>query len=357
MYRRFALPHTYASAASRTAIDACGAAGIDRFELPPILKYVYVGGYSIANPAFCVINVENKTAPALEGYTAGAGRCAFIATMDKDKACSTSPPADRLYVLDTSDKANPTVLSSITSTELDDPMQVCFLGNYAYVVAYVAHALVIVDLSDPTTPIQVGYVIDTVNLAYPLGVDVLGNYAYVTSSTGDRLTVVDVSDPTLPSVVGTTGADPRLDLPRGVRVVGNYAYVTAQDAIRLTVVDISDPTAPSIVASLYHDYFNNPRYLDVSGNYAYIPAAVVDRLTIVDISNPTAPAVVGSVYAPVDLDWTTYVRVYGDFAFASSFYRDRLTIVDVGSKDAPQVIGSVTHVKLTEAVGVAVVPP
>jgi hypothetical protein len=71
-----------------------------------------------------------------------------------------------------------------------------------------------------------------------LGVAVSGHHAYVAIS-WDGLAVVDVSDPTTPHEVG------RIDTPYGaanVVVFDGRAYIADQE--RLWVVDVTDPTRP-----------------------------------------------------------------------------------------------------------------
>ncbi len=78
-------------------------------------------------------------------------------------------------------------------------------------------------------------------------------YAYVTAYIADSLTIVDISTPSSPTIVGTTGSDLRLDGVFGVQVIGNYAYVAATHADSLTIVDISTPSSPTIVGTTGSD--------------------------------------------------------------------------------------------------------
>jgi len=198
-------------------------------------------------------------------------------------------------------------------------------GNYAY-VADNTDGLEIIDISDPTNPVEVGQVVDTGN-AY--SVFVSGNYAYVADNT-DGLEIIDISDPTNPVEVGQvvdTGS------ARGVFVSGNYAYVV-DNTDGLEIIDISDPLNPVEVGSV--DDGGNAVGVFVSGNYAYV-ADSGDGLEIIDISDPTNPVEVGQV---VDTGSARDVFVSGNYAYVADS-GDGLEIIDISSSTNPFEVGQV----------------
>ena len=75
-------------------------------------------------------------------------------------------------------------------------------------------------------------------------VAVQGDYAYV--AVGLRLVVLDVSDPTAPAEIGSTM--PFSEFVEGVTVSGSLAYVAAGTA-GLWIVDISDPAQPAEIGA------------------------------------------------------------------------------------------------------------
>ena len=91
-------------------------------------------------------------------------------------------------------------------------------GSYAYLANEEA-GLRVIDISNPASPIEVGY-IDTWDSA--LDVAVSRSYAYVAAWV-DGLRVVDVSDPANPVEVGYGGT---LLASWGVDVADGYAYVS-----------------------------------------------------------------------------------------------------------------------------------
>jgi len=126
--------------------------------------------------------------------------------------------------------------------------------------------LAILDVSDPTDPWRVGYVVlpDMATDIY-----VVGNYAYLGAMYPNDLRVIDISDPTAPVEVGfyTPPAD-----AREVAVAGSFAYVLDEYHSGLRLVDISDPTTPIQV-----DFYDlpNPSQFDgiaVANGYVYAGA-------------------------------------------------------------------------------------
>jgi len=121
---------------------------------------------------------------------------------------------------------------------------VALSGNHACVAEetawdgtnYYGGGLVIIDCSDPTAPREIarhtahGYLYD---------VAVSGHHAFVTGPETD-LGVLDISDPTHPRTVGRYGTS---GAGRTVAVSGTCAFLLRWDT-GLTVLDITDPTAP-----------------------------------------------------------------------------------------------------------------
>ncbi len=196
-------------------------------------------------------------------------------------------------------------------------------GNYAY-CAFL-NGLVILDISNPTTPL---FVSQFYTHGYAYGVYISGNYAYI-ADCNMGLKIVDVSNPLSPSLVG--GYLVRGYSQANVSVSGNYAYLANG---YLLIIDISDPANPVLA-----DTCDTPgRALDIyiSGNYAYI-ADQYRGLQIVDISDPIAPRVVGPGYeAP---GWARGICISGDYAYVA-YDGSGLHIVNISNPINPVFIGN-----------------
>jgi hypothetical protein len=162
-----------------------------------------------------------------------------------------------LRVVDVSDPSNPVEVGFYPTPNVANG--VAASGDYAYVAANTA-GLRVVDVSDPSNPVEVGFC-DTPGQS--CGVAVSAGHAYV-ADWGAGLRVVDVSIPSNPVEIGF------LDTPSnacGVALSCGFAYVAAHDA-GLRVLDISDPSNPIEVG-----YYDTPGYaygVAVSGNHAYL---------------------------------------------------------------------------------------
>ena len=77
-----------------------------------------------------------------------------------------------------------------------------------------------------------------------------GSYAYVTGEVSKSLVVIDISNPASPVIRGSVVSSSLLDGVRGVAVSGSYAYVTGLSSDSLVVVDISNPASPVIRGSV-----------------------------------------------------------------------------------------------------------
>ncbi len=112
--------------------------------------------------------------------------------------------------------------------------------NYAYVCDALDNSpggLVIVDISDPTNPIQIGSYFDS---GSPHEVTVRDNIAYVADFT-DGLEILNVSDPSNPVEIGSYTIENMYTT--SIKVFGDYAYVgdIHHGLFKLDINNLSDP--------------------------------------------------------------------------------------------------------------------
>jgi len=104
-----------------------------------------------------------------------------------------------------------------------------------------AKHLLIIDISDPRNPVQVGLYQQPSSSWFPNDVTVIDNLVLVAAGPAG-LRLIDISDPANPVEVGS------YERRAGwVAVKGDLAFLTARDGLR--VVDISDPANPVEVGS------------------------------------------------------------------------------------------------------------
>jgi hypothetical protein len=193
-------------------------------------------------------------------------------------------------------------------------------GNYAYIS--VGLRLVVLDISDPSSPAVIGEESSDVSQAQlasaggdPRRITYLtveGNYVYMVEADGRGLRIIDVSNPRAPSEVNA------LPIEGAVAVVGNYAYLSGDGGLH--IVDVSDPSATKEVG--FYPQF--ARHIIVEGAYAYLSSG--REIHILDVSNPAAPQRIGGYSASVTVE---------DLAVQG----DHLYFVEHGRRDGEEIIG------------------
>ena len=226
---------------------------------------------------------------------------------------------------------------------------VALSGNYAYVASGMASGLRILDLSDPTAPVESGCAINTdqcpgVSNWVADRVAVSGEYAYVLYYDGSwssghyRLYIYDVSDPGAPRQMGW------MSLPDNCTsqfVKGEYVYVTAFEMDGFSgvkVVDVSDPRLPVEVGSFRTP--GMPQSVYVADSTAYI--ADNNALVIYDVTDPASPEQLGS-YAPEAQEYLILeAAVRGNYVLIADPYFG-IRILDASDFSHIREVGSHPH--------------
>jgi hypothetical protein len=274
-------------------------------------------------------------------------------------ATATPPPTP-------SPTPTPTVTPIDVSSQVQGPIQAVFAaGDFLYF--NICSAFVVLDLADPVAPVPVGlnWLNEKITFCYygdyVADIFILDGYAYV-ANYGVGLHIIDVTDPTGPVEVGRY-RPPQLgwsDFPhipspqpprylyregaRGVAVRREangeiYAYVAAY-AAGLRVVNVTEPTTPTEVGVLEFELPAARVALALKENYAYL-AAGKGGLRVIDISDPTAPIEVS--HSPArEFHWSRAVALAtnddGTFAY----------LAEDGCQDLGGCYGGLRTVDVTE---------
>jgi hypothetical protein len=205
-------------------------------------------------------------------------------------------------------------------------------------IAYLANGedgLVILDLSDPANPVELG----GSELENVQNVQVLGSMAYAVEqgmlkdnyAEEDRFVVLDISDPANTQVLGSfTPEGPHLHRSlNNFAVEGDLVYLVTSD--RLVIVDISDLETPTTLGEFtFNSNISSPG-MCVEGEIVYIQA---NELTVVDASNPANPVPIGGF----DAGWGSDVTVADGTAYLAG-WSDGLTVLDVSDPSRPLKLG------------------
>jgi formylglycine-generating enzyme required for sulfatase activity len=196
-------------------------------------------------------------------------------------------PRYTMSLIDISDAARPQKMGSLTFNQGPIYMDMAVAGEYAYVVAPDG-LLVIIDLSDPTTPTMLGE---------PIEIGRSGQSIWLSSETayisGESLVLFDISDPANPLLLG---ASPQLWGGKLV-VRSDYAYIAAEDLI---IMDVSDSANVRLVAKYAFPDTTSITIWDIArvdGDVVYLYSTCHDcgrgwgteELRLVDVTVPSQP--------------------------------------------------------------------
>ncbi len=199
-------------------------------------------------------------------------------------------------------------------------------GNYAY-IGSLTEGLLIIDISDPWNPQQVGHIPHSSNHQFS-AIRIFGDYAFTCCEPGG-LSIIDISDPLNAHIVSslTTTTDTRDVYVRGNRM---YAFCSYDD---FQVFDITEIAAPQLLSTYC---CGNGQWVTggaISGNYACITCGW-DGFRIIDLSTMQAVSSIDSLYYGF--------RVIADDDYAYVTYGDPecpLAIIDITNPLSPQTQG------------------
>lgn len=81
------------------------------------------------------------------------------------------------------------------------PHRIAVVGNHAYVTAWEPRALVVLDVTDLSNITVHSILSNFTELHQPMHLEIMGNYAYL--STLHAIVTVDISNPSSPAIFGT----------------------------------------------------------------------------------------------------------------------------------------------------------
>ncbi len=226
-------------------------------------------------PGLTILDLSDPDQPVPRGQVETASTV-YQVVLDGDRAvvCDLS---SALYVIDIVDPDSPQVLGTLPIPEMI-VTGLAVDNGYAY-VSVQWWGVLIVDISDPANPVQVGIadVIEspsTVLADFPL--------VYVIDLEGG-LEILDVSDPGSPQHIGTYCCP-----SGGLALRGHLMFVN--NGIGLEVVDVSNPQAPVRVGQASVPARGD---MKLSGDLLYL-AGGETGLHVVDVQDPLAPEYIGA---------------------------------------------------------------
>ncbi len=202
------------------------------------------------------------------------------------------------------------------------------VGDLAYVASDEA-GLQIFDISDPNTPVFVGWV-DTPGEAR--GVAINGTAAYIADGR-DGVQVIDISDPSAPQISGTIDLGPEVI---SVVVSGEIGGFVDRGGFsnRLVLMDLSDPLAPEL-RGIYEPSGGGILAASIEGSLVYL-AVNAAGFEAIDISDLNSPTLAGSILTP---DRVRDIGVSGSHAYAIDDLFG-LQVIDISDPTALAIVAS-----------------
>ena len=246
--------------------------------------------------------------------------------------------------------------------------------GYLY-AATVALGLLIFDVSDPETPVLVSQfepaATDSTAREHSSFHNIFlspdGKFVYAINDTefpGSDLLVIDVSDPTTPIEAGRfriptdTNSDYNYHVVHDVNVIdvdGRLIAFLNYLSAGLWVLDVTDPTDISALGTATWDrMFSHsgwPFELDGRLYYAHTSEGHDRHLTVLDVTEPSTPTVV-SRYASREGISIHNVQVVEGVAYVS-YYIDGLRVVDLREPETPREIAHYDTVTNANERGIA----
>lgn len=254
----------------------------------------------------------------------------------------------RIYNISASPAA-PTLLGSLSNTNLNENYMFKVRGNYAYVPSRAHDHVAVVNVSNPAAPTYVTFAesnpTNQMNNVWGIEVSGSGQHAYTTSwssgasSNACYFHVLNLANPAAPTTMGTLNLSAAI--PGAPQFCndpvsnGDYVYVTFGDQT-LAAVNVSNPAAPALAS-----YAQNA---NAQGSYGLVLSADKTRaFTISDsnsrvstwnISNPNAISYVTSLNSATNFGGGPGLTISGDILLATGTTNHYVTALNVSSGTA-----------------------
>ena len=253
----------------------------------------------------------------------------------------------RVWSIDITLPGSPREIGSITTP--GEVNELFLAGSYLYVAAGDV-GLLVVDVSDPTQPVEVA------SVAIEDGADkvsVAGDRAFVlrnTNSSSVGMVVIDVSNPGSPRVVGRLD-----DIPGSIYlapvVAGQQALVSGYSGFH--IIDVSSPADLRVVGSLdiSRHVSDDAVEIYVIGSYALVFG---NMLVVMDISDPGSPKMLGALYEDLGSS-EGGVAVTEGYAFGIG-YNDELLVMDISEPTLPRLVSFMDRRQIEDAFDISFYP-
>ncbi len=228
----------------------------------------------------------------------------------------------KIVILNVSDPLTPIEIGSTEPLPVYEINDIVVEGNFAYIGTY--NGIFVIDVTDYTEPKLIQNIIPESHL---FDIEISGTKAYAAANY-DGLLIFDITNPSSISLISSVDTNQAYD----VAVRGDYAYI-ADTGSGLRIIDISDPFFPILVGGISEGFGSSIWAIDVTENHAFVIAQ--PGIYSIDISTPTSPLIISS-YVPGGIGGTSDIRIIDSLAFVAN---QGLSIIDISNPESMNRIG------------------
>jgi choice-of-anchor B domain-containing protein len=195
-----------------------------------------------------------------------------------------------MQIIDLSNLPVSASLAATYTTTFTRAHEIFIADGYAYVVGTSQGGMHILDLSNPTSAVQVGYYGAS---GYVHDVHVWNDTAYVSSA--DTYDLVSVLNKSIPQLISQSAALPGIYAHSGWLTEDKRYFIACEEfnVIDLTVWDLQDRTTWDLIVPSWQMPGTSPIHnIFILGNYAHI-SYYKEGYVVLDISDPTNPIFAG----------------------------------------------------------------
>ena len=264
-----------------------------------------------------------------------------------------------LTIWDISNQTSPTLAGTFTAS--GGGTYNCTIGvvggvQYAFVGYNSGAHFVVVDLTNPTAPVQKSTTVITGSPGSIYGVSFLNGYVYcATQSTG--LVVMDVSVSGSPAAPVQTFQQGGGAKSFGVFAIGTNVYTTmfstaspftVRQIVSWTLSGAGSRSVPSLLQSLQVTSVGEALGISISGNTAFVTVATAGayNINLVDITTPNAMTNLSVINSTNPFGSAFYATASGNYLYVPSgsnaTYGGAIDAYDITTRTAPKHIAQVT---------------
>ena len=252
----------------------------NHYPTSPVAAIVGYGIAATSDHGFLIIDATNPTSPFEIASVDSPGLSPSLAV--GDGVLAVAQAGRGLRTLDVSDPTSPVELAVFDLGWHAEGVDV--VGDRVFIVG---SSFAIVDISDPSSPFLLGQTLPFTFSGFD--VEVVGSTAYV-AALSRGLVVVDVTDPSLPVEIGNL--DFGDDEFEHIDVLGNVAVLRGST---IEVVDIGDPTSP-VSLSTIDLTAGVTGGVALMGRWLFVP--IGGHLYVFDLIDPANPVEVAAHFEP-----------------------------------------------------------